>query len=78
MNQIIKMNKKQWYAVAIIFFVFELVATYFQIMYTRLVAVSNVDFMFLTARMYEILQIIFALGFVICLVCGYLERTKGN
>ncbi|HLC77098.1 MAG TPA: hypothetical protein VJH04_02745 [archaeon] len=71
------MNKKQWYASAVLFLIFTLIATYFQMTYTRLVSASTVDFMFLTARMYEILQIIFVLGFLICAVCGYLEKTKG-
>lgn len=70
------MNKKQWYATAALFLIFVLIATYFQMMYTSLVAASNVDFMFLTARAYEILQIIFVLGFLICTVCGYLEKKN--
>ena len=71
------MNKKQWYAAATLFLIFTLIATYFQILYTGLVAASNVDCMFLTVRMYDILQMIFLLGFLICVACGYLEKTKG-
>ena len=70
------MNKKQWYASAVLFLIFTLIATYFQMTYTLLVAASNVDFMFLTARMYEILQIVFTLGFLVCFACGYLEGKK--
>ena len=68
------MNKKQWYAVAVMFFIFTIIASYFQMLYTSLVAASNADYMFLTARAYEILQIVFILGFLICAVCGYLEK----
>ncbi len=70
------MNRKQWYAAATIFFIFTLMATHFQMLYTGLVAVSNVDFMFLTARMYEILQIVLFMSFLLCVACGYLENKK--